>query len=130
MKWIQYKVYTTTDAAEIIGELLCELGIQGFEISDHVPLTLEEEKQMYTDIPADLGPDDGKSVLTFYTEGDNDPQEREFLQHRLFSAGCRFYSGTGGAQSREADSDSPPAYHGNAAIFSLCRSKDILFCSG
>ena len=78
MKWIQYKVYTTTDAAEIIGELLCELGIQGFEISDHVPLTPEEEKQMYTDIPADLGPDDGKSVLTFYTEGDNDPQEREF----------------------------------------------------
>ena len=78
MKWIQYKVYTTTDAAEIIGELLCELGIQGFEISDHVPLTPEEEKQMYTDIPADLGPDDGKSVLTFYTEGENKPQEREF----------------------------------------------------
>ena len=75
MKWIQYKVYTTTDAAEIIGELLCELGIQGFEISDHVPLTPEEEKQMYT---ADLGPDDGKSVLTFYTEGENKPQEREF----------------------------------------------------
>ena len=45
MKWIQYKVYTTTDAAEIIGELLCELGIQGFEISDHVPPTPEEENK-------------------------------------------------------------------------------------
>ena len=78
MKWTQYKVFTTTDAAEVIGELLYELGIQGFEISDHVPLTPEEEKQMYTDIPADVGPDDGKSVLTFYTEGENDPQEREF----------------------------------------------------
>ena len=78
MKWIQYKVHTTTDAADIIGELLYELGIQGFEISDHVPLTPEEEKQMYTDIPADLGPDDGKAVLTFYTEGDNTPEEKEF----------------------------------------------------
>ena len=46
MKWIQYKVHTTTDAADIIGELLYELGIQGFEISDHVPLTPEEEKQV------------------------------------------------------------------------------------
>ena len=78
MKWIQYKVHTTTNAADIIGELLYELGIQGFEISDHVPLTPEEEKQMYTDIPADLGPDDGKAVLTFYTEGDNTPEEKEF----------------------------------------------------
>lgn len=78
MKWIQYKVHTTTDAADIIGELLYELGIQGFEVSDHVPLTPEEEKQMYTDIPADLGPDDGKAVLTFYTEGDNTPDEKEF----------------------------------------------------
>ena len=78
MKWIRYKVYTTTDAAEVIGELLYELGIQGFEISDHIPLTPEEEKQMYTDIPADLGPDDGRSVLTFYTEGENAPDQREF----------------------------------------------------
>ena len=33
MKWIQYKVHTTTDAADIIGELLYELGIQGFEVA-------------------------------------------------------------------------------------------------
>lgn len=77
MKWIKYKVHTTTDAAETIGAILNELGIFGFEITDHVPLSEKDEKKMYTDIPADLGPDDGKSVLTFYTETP-DNEEKEF----------------------------------------------------
>jgi len=68
MKWIKYDIHTTTKAADAIGEILCECGIAGYEISDRVPLSVKEEKQMYTDIPADLGPDDGRSVLTFYTE--------------------------------------------------------------
>lgn len=68
MKWIKYDIHTTTKDADTIGEILTECGIMGYEISDHVPLTPKEEKQMYTDIPADLGPDDGRSVLTFYTE--------------------------------------------------------------
>ena len=41
---------------------------------------------MYTDIPADLGPDDGKAVLTFYTEGDNTPEEKEFYQRGILPA--------------------------------------------
>lgn len=68
MKWIKYDIHTTTKDADTIGEILTECGIMGYEISDHVPLTPKEEKQMYTDIPADLGPDDGRSILTFYTE--------------------------------------------------------------
>lgn len=78
MKWIQYKLHTTTDAVEIIGELLYEQGIQGFEISDNIPPSPEEEKRMYTDIPAKLLPDDGTAVITFYTEGENKEEEREF----------------------------------------------------
>lgn len=68
MNWIKYQLYTTTDYAETIGNILCEFGINGYEITDHVPLSEKEEKQMYTDIPADMGFDDGSSVLTFYTE--------------------------------------------------------------
>ncbi len=68
MNWIKYKLYTTTNYAEIIGNILCNLGINGYEITDHVPLSEKEEKQMYTDIPADMGFDDGSSILTFYTE--------------------------------------------------------------
>ncbi len=76
MKWIKYDIHTTTKDADVIGEILCECGITGYEISDHVPLSAKEEKQMYTNIPADLGPDDGRSVLTFYTEAPgNDVKE-------------------------------------------------------
>lgn len=78
MKWMKYQIHTTTDAVPLIGGLLEEEGIQGFEISDNVPPTPEEEKQMYTDIPAPLAPDDGTAVITFYTEGDNGEEEKEF----------------------------------------------------
>lgn len=74
MNWIKYQLYTTTDYAETIGDVLCEFGINGYEITDHVPLSEKEEKQMYTDIPADMGVDDGSSILTFYTE---DPSNQE-----------------------------------------------------
>lgn len=81
MNWIKYKLYTTTNYAETIGEILCDLGINGYEITDHVPLSEKEEKQMYTDIPANMGFDDGSSILTFYTEApDND-------KHSFFSTG-------------------------------------------
>ncbi|MDE6851305.1 MAG: 50S ribosomal protein L11 methyltransferase [Lachnospiraceae bacterium] len=74
MKWIQYQIQTTTACQESVGELLSEFDINGYEISDHVSLSAEEEAQMYTDIPAELPPDDGLSTITFYTEipGDDD----------------------------------------------------------
>ncbi len=68
MKWIKYDLHTTTKDADSIGGILTECGILGYEITDHIPPTEKEEKQMYTDIPADCGEDDGSSVLTFYTE--------------------------------------------------------------
>ena len=68
MNWLKYELHTNTHDAPIIGNILCSMGIDGYEIKDHVPLTEKEEKQMYTDIPADMGVDDGSSVLTFYTE--------------------------------------------------------------
>lgn len=78
MKWIQYKIHTTTDVVDTLGEILYELGIYGFEISDNVPLTEKEENMMFTGIPAQLPPDDGSATITFYTEGENEESEKEF----------------------------------------------------
>lgn len=79
MKWIKYEVHTTTKDADSIGEVLVECGIGGYEITDHVPLSKKEERAMYTDIPKDMGVDDGTSVLTFYTEApENEETDREF----------------------------------------------------
>lgn len=71
MNWIKYQIHTNTKDADMLGELLCSLGIGGYEISDNIPLTSQEEAKMYTDIPAELPPDDGTSTLTFYTEVPN-----------------------------------------------------------
>lgn len=68
MNWLKYELHTNTHDAPMIGNILYSMGIAGYEITDHVPLTEKEEKQMYTDIPADMGFDDGSSILTFYTE--------------------------------------------------------------
>lgn len=75
MDWIKYDVYTTTKDSDAIGDILLECGISGYEIKDHVPLSREDERRMYTDIPADRGVDDGTAVLTFYTEAG---EEQEF----------------------------------------------------
>lgn len=83
MKWIKYELHTTTKDADSIGEILVECGIGGYEITDHVPLSKKDEKAMYTDIPKDMGVDDGTSVLTFYTEA----LENETLEKDFFSTG-------------------------------------------
>lgn len=79
MDWIKYQIHTNTTDADAIGGILCGLGINGYEITDNVPLTEKEEKQMYTDIPADMGFDDGTSVLSFYTEAPGNPTDNIFF---------------------------------------------------
>ena len=76
MKWIKYEIHTTTKDADNIGEILLECGINGYEIVDRVPLSAEDEKKMFTDIPKDLGEDDGTAILNFYTEApENETKE-------------------------------------------------------
>lgn len=95
MKWIKYQIHTTTNCSEIVGEILIELGINGFEITDHVPLSKTDEDRMYTDIPAELPPDDGTSIITFYTEVPGDTN-REF-----YSTGSSLRD----AEIRQAETD-------------------------
>lgn len=45
MKWIKYDITTTTKDADMIGEILSEFNISGYEISDRVPLTKRRRKK-------------------------------------------------------------------------------------
>lgn len=72
MKWKKFTLSTTTEAVDLISELCSEIGIEGIEIEDHVPLTEKETKGMFIDILPDLGPDDGKAKVSFYLEEDAD----------------------------------------------------------
>ena len=47
MKWDKYTIATTTAAEEVIAAMLAELGIEGVEIENHVPLTEQEAGDMF-----------------------------------------------------------------------------------
>lgn len=72
MKWNQFRLTTTTEAEDIVSSMLMDLGIQGVQIEDRVPLTKEDKEQMFVDILPDLPEDDGKAYLTFYLGEDDD----------------------------------------------------------
>ena len=78
MKWIKYTIDTTTEAVDLISEMLNELGVQGIEIEDHVPLTEQETKGMFIDILPELPPDDGTARVNFYLSADEDTKNATF----------------------------------------------------
>lgn len=66
MKWTELSIQTLTSAEDIIISELYELGLEGAQIEDHIPLTEEEKSQMFVDIMPDTQPDDGKAKLNFF----------------------------------------------------------------
>lgn len=73
MKWNQFRLKTTTEAEDIVSSMLSDLGIEGVQIEDQVPLTAREKEQMFVDILPDIPEDDGTAYLTFYL----DPEEEQ-----------------------------------------------------
>ena len=73
MKWKKLTIDTTTAATDMISYMLGELGIEGIEVEDHVPLTEEDRKTMYVDLlPDEIAPDDGTARISCYLEEDKD----------------------------------------------------------
>lgn len=74
MKWNQFRLKTTTEAEDIVSSMLMDLGIQGVQIEDKVPLTEQDKEQMFVDILPQIPADDGVAYLTFYLEEEEDPE--------------------------------------------------------
>ena len=75
MKWNQFRLKTTTEAEDIVSSMLADLGIEGVQIEDKIPLTQADKEQMFVDILPDIPEDDGCAYLTFYLDEDVDKQE-------------------------------------------------------
>lgn len=75
MKWIKMELKTTTEAVDLVSAMLDELGVEGIEISDFVPLSDEDKQRMFIDILPELPPDDGSAVVSFYLDTDSDIEE-------------------------------------------------------
>ena len=78
MKWTKLMIKTTSEAEDIIISTMYDLGLEGAQIEDKVPLTAWEKEQMFVDILPDGPADDGVAYLSFFVEvpeeGDEKPQ--------------------------------------------------------
>lgn len=76
MKWNKLTIDTTTAAVDMIAYSLEEMGIEGVEILDHVPLSEEDRKTMYVDLlPDEIAPDDGTAKISFYVDVEDNLDE-------------------------------------------------------
>lgn len=72
MKWSKFTLTTTTEAVDLISNLFDEIGIEGIEIEDNIPLTAAETKGMFIDILPELPPDEGVAKVSFYLDDISD----------------------------------------------------------
>ncbi len=68
MKWIRFQIKTITEAEDIIISALYDIGLEGAQIEDKVPLTALEKEQMFVDILPESEEDDGIAYLSFFVE--------------------------------------------------------------
>lgn len=72
MKWMKFKIETITEAEDIIISTLYDIGLEGAQIEDKVPLTAMEKEQMFVDILPEGPEDDGIAYLSFFLEEKED----------------------------------------------------------
>lgn len=68
MKWMKFRIKTVTDAEDVIISTLYDIGLEGAQIEDKVPLSPMEKEQMFVDILPDTLEDDGIAYLNFFVE--------------------------------------------------------------
>lgn len=84
MKWKKFTVKTITDAEDIIISTLYDIGLEGVQIEDKVPLTPLEKEQMFVDILPDGPKDDGIAYLSFFVEdSEENPVDSDELTAKI-----------------------------------------------
>lgn len=80
MKWKKFTIKTVTEAEDIIISTLYDIGLEGAQIEDKVPLTAAEKEQMFVDILPDTQEDDGIAYLSFFVEDDGEVNTDEIVR--------------------------------------------------
>lgn len=66
MKYTKISLSTTTEAVDFISNLFDEIGLEGIQIEDNIPLSEEDKKAMFIDILPELPEDDGTATVSSY----------------------------------------------------------------
>lgn len=72
MKWLKFTLETTTIAVDLVSNMLNDLGINGIEICDNVPISEEDRIKLFIDILPELKEDDGSALVSFYVDENED----------------------------------------------------------
>ena len=75
MKWTRIRIKTITDAEDIIISTLYDIGLEGAQIEDKIPLTPLEKEQMFVDILPDKDASDNTAYISFYLEPEQDNKQ-------------------------------------------------------
>lgn len=70
MKWIKYRIKTVTEAEDILISNLFDIGLDGAQIEDKIPLTALEKEQMFVDILPDMPNFDEVAYISCFVEDD------------------------------------------------------------
>lgn len=80
MIWKKFSIKTSTEVVDLLSDFLSEQGIEGIQIEDNVPLTEEEIKQMFVDIPLQLDEDDGSATVSCFLDDSFDDERIQSLK--------------------------------------------------
>ena len=80
MKWTRIQIKTITDVEDIIISDLYDIGLEGAQIEDKIPLSAWEKEQMFVDIPPQSGEDDGVAYLSFFVEENSKNNIEEIIE--------------------------------------------------
>ncbi len=72
MKWTRFRLKTVAEAEDILVSALYDIGLEGAQIEDKIPLTAWEKEQMFVDILPDEQENDGIAYLSFFVEEEED----------------------------------------------------------
>ena len=83
MKWNKYTIKTTTEAEDFISSMLADLGVEGVQIEDNVPLSAEDKEKMYIDILPTLPPDEGIAYVSFFLDSEESKEQQDALLEQV-----------------------------------------------
>ncbi|MCQ2517265.1 MAG: 50S ribosomal protein L11 methyltransferase [Lachnospiraceae bacterium] len=81
MEWTKITIKTITEAEDIIICYMEDIGLEGAQIEDKIPLTPLEKEQMFVDIPPQTEEDDGIAYLNFFVEQSDDVNIEELIEN-------------------------------------------------
>lgn len=72
MKWKEFTIHTTTEAEDLIVDMLSENGITGAEIRDNQQILDDDTMEIFEDVMPKQKEDDGTAEIVFYLDEDTD----------------------------------------------------------